>query len=282
VIKGEWMSGLIDSGDIRRNRRKLSSGSESDRDDCPYEMKFLNKDSLHELMSLQDLIGENLPDHEIFRLHSKKDFKDIFQSEHSVIGVETTDGLVAYSIIRIPGLAEDNLGRDINLAKEELIKVAHLQATAVHPLFRGNGLQRKLAIAHLDELERTGYKHVCCTVSPRNPISLHNIMSCGFVIKGLIPKFEGWWRYIMYKDILRPSGVGAGANRGASTVTRNVAGTITNTDSNMSIARETLEDEIKISCSDIEGQIDLLKQGFEGFRMAPLSRSPEVFYKNFK
>ena len=230
--------------------------AESDRNDCPYEMKFLNKDSLHELVSLQNLIGENLPEPEIFRLHNKKDFKNIFQSEHSVIGVATADGLVAYSIIRIPGLAEDNLGRDIKLAKEEHTKVAHLQATAVHPLFRGNGLQQKLARAHLDELEKMGYNHVCCTVSPRNPISLANIMSCGFVIKGLIPKFEGWWRYIMYKDILCPSGAGAGAN-------------------------SSLEDEIKISCSDIEGQIDLLKRGFEGFRMAPLSRSPEVFYRKF-
>ena len=271
------MSGLIDSGDIRRNRKKLSSGSEFDRDDCPYEMKFLDKDSLQELMSLQNLIGKNLPEPEIFRLHSKKDFKDIFQSEHSVIGVATDDGLVAYSIIRIPGLAEDNLGRDIKLAKEEHIKVAHLQATAVHPLFRGNGLQQKLARAHLDELEKMGYNHVCCTVSPKNPISLANIMSCGFVIRGLIPKFEGWWRYIMYKDILCPSGAGAGANRATS----NVTGTVTNTDSNMSIGGGSLEDEIKISCSDIEGQIDLLKRGFEGFRMAPLSRNPEVFYRKF-
>lgn len=271
------MRSLIDSGDIRRNRKKLSTVSESGIDACPYEMKFLDKDSLHELMSLQNLIGKTLPDPEIFRLHSNMDFKDIFQSEYSVIGVATADELVAYSIIRIPGLAEDNLGRDIELAKEEHIKVAHLQATAVHPLFRGNGLQQKLARAHLDELKKMGYNHVCCTVSPRNPISLANIMACGFLIRGLIPKFEGWWRYIMYRDILRSSGADAGANR----FTSNVTSTVTNTDSNMSIKRGSLEDEIKISCLDIEGQIDLLKRGFEGFRMAPLSRSPEVFYRKF-
>lgn len=275
------MSSLIDSGIVRRNRKKLCCGSESDRNDCRYEMRFLNKDSLHELVSLQNLIGENLTEPEIFRLHDKKDFKDIFQSEHSVIGVATAYGLVGYSIIRIPGTAEDNLGRDIKLAKEEHTKVAHLQATAVHPLFRGNGLQQKLARAHLDELEKMGYNHVCCTVSPRNPTSLANIMSCGFVIKGLVPKFEGWWRYIMYKGILCPSGAGAGANSAPCNVTSTVGSTVTNTDSNMSIGGGSLEDEIKISCSDIEGQIDLLKRGFEGFRMAPLSRSPEVFYRKF-
>jgi len=274
------MSSLIDSGKIRRNRKNLSHRSETDGDYCPYEMKFLNKDSLRELVGLQNLIGENLSEPEIFKLHNNNDFKNIFQSENSVIGVETADGLVAYSIIRIPGLTEDNLGRDIELPREEHTQVAHLQATAVHPIFRGNGLQQKLARAHLDELEKMGYKHVCCTVSPRNPISLGNIISCGFVIKGLIPKFDGWWRYIMYKSISRSPGQGAGANSGTGNVTRNFPSAIINTDSNMSVGAGTLE-EIKINCSDIEGQIDLLKRGFEGFRMNPRSRRPEVFYRKF-
>jgi ribosomal protein S18 acetylase RimI-like enzyme len=285
VRRGNWMSSWIDSGKIRRNSKTRSHRSETDGDYCPYEMKFLNKDSLRELVGLQNLIGENLSEPEIFKLHNNKDFKNIFQSENSVIGVETVDGLVAYSIIRIPGLADDNLGRDIELPREEHTEVAHLQATAVHPLFRGNGLQQKMARAHLDELEKMGYKHVCCTVSPRNPISLANIMSCGFVIKGLIPKFDNWWRYIMYKGIIsRSTGEGAGANNGTGNVTSNVTSNITiavnNTDSNMSVGAGTLE-EIKINCSDIECQIDLLKRGFEGFRMDSRSRRPEVFYRKF-
>lgn len=275
------MSSLIDSGMILRNGKNLSHRSETDGDYCPYEMKFLNRDSLRELVGLQNLIGENLSEPEIFKLHNNNDFENIFQSENSVIGVETVDGLVAYSIIRIPGLAEDNLGRDIELPREEHTQVAHLQATAVHPIFRGNGLQQKLARAHLEELEKMGYKHVCCTVSPRNPISLGNIISCGFVIKGLIPKFDGWWRYIMYKGISRSPGPGAGGNRGTGNVTINATSAVTHTGSNMIIGLGYLEDEIKINCSDIEGQIDLLKRGFEGFRMDPRSRQPEVFYRKF-
>ena len=59
--------------------------------------------------------------------------------------------------------------RSLNLSDEDLKKLAHLQAIAVHPHFRGYGLQRKLAAAHLKVLERTGYEHICCTVSPKNP-----------------------------------------------------------------------------------------------------------------
>ena len=69
--------------------------------------------------------------------------REILRHERSVIGVTTEEGLIAFSMIRIPGLAHDNLGRDINLPEEELCKVAHLQAAAVHPAYRGNGSAAK-------------------------------------------------------------------------------------------------------------------------------------------
>ena len=265
------MSHLIESGMIRLDKKPYCR-SESERNDHPYEMKFLRKDSIQDLVSLQSLIAENLPEPEIFRLHDDEDFRDVFQSEHSVIGVTTPEGLAAYSIIRIPGLAKDNLGLDINLTKGQQMKVAHLQATAVHPHFRGNGLQQRMASAHLDVVENMGYEHVCCTISPRNPISLHNILSCGFVIKGLIPKFGGWWRYIMYKGNLRHSRNSDDANLGINTV----AGI------NFNMSRESiLEYEVRVRCSDIESQIDLLTKGFVGFGVTPDSKCPEVLYRRF-
>ena len=265
------MSHLIESGMIRLDKKPYSR-VESEGNDHPYEMKFLRKDSMQDLVSLQSLIAENLPEPEIFRLHDDEDFRDVFQSEHSVIGVTTSEGLAAYSIIRIPGLAKDNLGRDINLTKGEQMKVAHLQATAVHPHFRGNGLQRRMAGAHLNVLENMGYRHVCCTISPRNPISLANILSCGFVIKSLIPKFGGWWRYIMYKDILRPSRINDDPNM--------CINTINGIDFNMT--RDNIRgDVVRVRCSDIESQIDLLRKGFVGFRLTLDSKCPELFYRRF-
>ncbi len=87
--------------------------------------------------------------------------------------------------------AEDNLGRDIGLSEREQKKVVHLQAAAVHPAYRGNGLQRRMTSAHLKVIENLGYEHVFCTVSPKNPVSLGNVFSCGFVINALKPEFEG-------------------------------------------------------------------------------------------
>ena len=84
------MGSLIESGKLRRNGR-LSGRGESERMDYPYEMKNLCKDFLQDLVSLQSQIAENLPEPEIFRLHDELDFKDIFQAEHSVIGVTTDE-----------------------------------------------------------------------------------------------------------------------------------------------------------------------------------------------
>jgi len=218
-------------------------------------MKYLHPGSLPDLLSLQNFIAANLPCPEIFMLHDNMYFREALRLGSSVIGVTSEKELIAYSIIRIPGDSDDNLGRDINLLEEELLKVAHLQAVAVHPAYRGNGLQRKLTSAHLRVIEEMGFEHACCTVSPKNPVSLANMLSCGFVIEALHPKMHGWWRYILHKDIL---------NRGP-------------------IYGEEPESEvwrngIPIQITDIKGQLDLLKRGFKGFKVELHPEGAEVFY----
>jgi len=213
-------------------------------------MCFLNEDCLQDILELQKLIARNLSTPEVFHLQEIASFRDLFALDRAVIGVLTEDGLIAYSIIRFPGDAEDNLGRDIGLSEREQRKVAHLQAVAVHPAYRGNGLQRRMATAHLRVIEDLGYEHVCCTVSPKNPFSLGNVFACGFVIAGLKPKFEGWWRYIMYKNI---------------SLSRN-------------LEPRDAKEVIAIKSLDIQAQVDLLKQGFVGFKMALLPEGFEVFY----
>jgi len=92
---------------------------------------------------------------------------------------------------------------DINLPQSELKKVAHLKAVVVHPAYRGNELQKRLANIHLKVLQELGYEHVCSTVSPKNAVSIQNHLANGFVIKGLKIKYGDRLRYIMYKNIFR-------------------------------------------------------------------------------
>jgi len=48
--------------------------------------------------------------------------------------------------------------------------------------------ERMLAQAHLRVEGDLGYLHICCTVSPKNPISLGNLISCSLMIVALRPK----------------------------------------------------------------------------------------------
>ena len=175
---------------------------------------------------------------------------------NSTIGIFAEEDLIAYSILRIPWFSgqamPDNLGLDINLPPEDLIKVAHIQAMAVHPDHRGNGLQRKLVRAHLAQAGDLGYHHILSTVSPKNPKSLANMLSCGFQIEALLPKFQGWLRFILHKDLNKVY---------------------------LSSDADGRVEQIAISISDLEGQQILLERGFKGFKIETKSGIINVLYE---
>jgi len=216
-----------------------------------FEMRFLDEGALGEIMELQEAIAVHLPDPEIFMLHDIGFFREVLRLDRSVIGIIAEGRLAAYSLIRVPGEAPDNLGRDVGLQEGLLMRVAHLQAAAVHPSCRGQGWQRMMARAHLDVIAGMEIDHVCCTVSPKNPISLGNILSCGFVIKSLRPKFGGWLRYILYRDMSWPK------------VPPHMA------------SGELLE----VALSDVTAQERLLSQGFLGVKIEGPSERASAFFQ---
>jgi len=230
----------IATGEIKKIR------GQSLQEPVIYDLRFLDESSLQDISNLQDLIARSLPFPEIFRLHDDSYFKSLLKMDRFVIGAVVDEALIAYSLISIPGRGKENLGRDICMTEEDLERVAHLQAAAVHLAYRGNGLQRAMGAAHLRVIEGMGFEHVLCTVSPRNPISLRNILSNGFVIKGLKLKFEGLWRYIMYKNLMHPASL--------------------------------CSCPVIIQGSDIEGQLDLLRKGHIGFDLKMHPRDFEVYY----
>jgi ribosomal protein S18 acetylase RimI-like enzyme len=197
-----------------------------------FEMQFLRECHLVEVLDLQEIVSKSLPSAGIFRPHSREFFEKALGAERSGLGIFTKEGLVAFSLICIPP-REHNLGSEVGLEDEEICKAAHLQVVAVHPAFRGNSLQRRMAERHLQVLKDMGYEHVCSTVSPYNPFSLRNFLEQGFVIKALKVKFASRWRYIVYKNLLRPIAIGP--------------------------------EEAAVSPSDIESQVELLESGLLGF-----------------
>lgn len=103
-----------------------------------------------------------------------------------------------FFIVRFPGMAEDNLGKDIGITS--LNKVAHMESTAVLPKFRGRKLMRQLLGSAEEAAVQRGFRYLCATVHPDNTPSLHNFEKAGFQIVKRMKKYGGKERYIVYKE----------------------------------------------------------------------------------
>ena len=105
----------------------------------------------------------------------------------------------AFSVI-FPGLEANNYGYDLKLSQEQLMNVVNMDTAAVHPDYRGMGLQKKLMQMAEQELQRTGRKILLCTIHPDNHHSLQNVLDQGYTIQAKRSKY-GSIRYLLRKDI---------------------------------------------------------------------------------
>ena len=106
----------------------------------------------------------------------------------------------AFSILN-PGLHSFNYGYDLGFDTSSLLQVVNMDTIAVHPDYRGRGLQKHLMQEAEQEVAHRGPHILLCTVHPDNSFSLNNILALGYTIERKLPKY-GSLRYILRKDLL--------------------------------------------------------------------------------
>ena len=106
----------------------------------------------------------------------------------------------AFTILH-PGLDYLNYGYDLDLSEEDLLRVINMDTIAVHPNYRGMGLQRKLVGTAEGEMAERGKKILLCTVHPYNEFSLNNFLRQGYVLERILQKY-GSVRCVLRKDLL--------------------------------------------------------------------------------
>ncbi len=104
-------------------------------------------------------------------------------------------------LVTFPGSSEENLGRDICLAREELEKVAHMESVAILPEYRGRGLQYRLMQTAEEELKNLGFRYLMCTVHPENVYSKNNVVKQGYQVVLTKEKYDGYLRDILLKKL---------------------------------------------------------------------------------
>lgn len=113
------------------------------------------------------------------------------------------DGTLAavFSVVH-PGLSEMNYGYDLELTREELLRVVNMDTIAVHPKYRGRGLRFSLMQHAENDVCSYEDKILLCTVHPDNQFSLKNILGLGYTIQRKLEKYNSV-RYILRKDGLK-------------------------------------------------------------------------------
>ena len=109
--------------------------------------------------------------------------------------------LAAALICRYPMAAADNLGRELGLSQEELLRVAHMESAATAPAFRGNGLQCQMLRYAESHIDTDRFRCFMATVSPDNPASCRSLEKSGYTPVKTVEKYGGLARRIYCKRI---------------------------------------------------------------------------------
>ena len=219
----------------------------------PYEMMLIDETYLEEVLALQAYVSSTLENVQTFVADSEAFMREeiLAPERGKMIGVFVEGKLIAYRNISFPKPDSDyNLGRETDLPEDELNKVSILEATVVHPQYRGNRLQARLLKHTIPLIDELGYFHVFSTISPYNYPSLKNVMDSDLVIRDLRSRggvYEGRWRFLLARDLRKPYPI-------------------------------DLTEEIIVLNGDIEKQQALLKKGFIGYKLEKKAEGFNIFY----
>lgn len=153
------------------------------------------------LIAMLRQVWQEMEHKEWFCLDDPEDVRNMMADGSMELWVAMDDDRLAGAFDTLtPGLAAHNYGYDIDLPQEELLRVTHMDTAAVHPDYRGLGIQRKLIQVAEAELAQRGNRILLCTVHPENRFSLDNVLKQGYTIQKKLPKY-GSVRYVLRKDI---------------------------------------------------------------------------------
>ncbi len=161
------------------------------------------KEDTGALAQLMDEVRAALEHPEWFALYDFEEYiQDILDTDKGrvwkAVDPDTRQIAAMYTVV-YPGTDPDNLGRDIGLSAPELLRVAHMDAVVVHPLYRGYGLQQKLTMLVEQEVCAEGFRYLMCTVHPDNVYSRINMEKCGYRVVKEALKYGGLPRLIFLK-----------------------------------------------------------------------------------
>ena len=217
--------------------------------DCPFGVTVLDKTDLPQILALQEIVYEELPNKDILQPLSKEEFSFILENHGMIIGAYVAEQLIAFRAVSVPEIDEEHLGYAIGLVDDsDLKRVLYQEISIVHPDYRGYGLQKKLANVIMQQINLKDFDYLAATVMPYNIASLKDKFSQGFYIVGLKNAYGGKLRYIFALDLRNQS--------------------------------QFDDEKVTTSMGDVNAQQMLLKEGYVGVSMKLIADYWVVEYQN--
>jgi GNAT superfamily N-acetyltransferase len=169
-----------------------------------FDVQRLGPADLGMILDLQDRIRSALPDPSVFQTSTPEFIAYCLADGGRCYRVVYEGEPVAYRMVYFPRDRAFNLAKDTTLPASRYEAVAHWDTVAVLPAWRGHGLARLMNARALRELTDTGIRHVFSTSSPANPHGVRTLMEAGFQPVGLVEKFGGKLRFLLYRPYPQP------------------------------------------------------------------------------
>ena len=159
-----------------------------------FQIKTLTFDHMSDVLNLQDIVMENMPDKSLLFPLSRAELMESLQIDH-VSGAYNKDGsLIAYCVLVANRPGERNLAVDFGAKPEESIT---FDIVAVDPQWRGFSLQQRFIDWSLEVANDSGAKYIHATVNPENNHSAQNFIKRGFAVKKTATKYGGLTRNLL-------------------------------------------------------------------------------------
>ena len=159
-----------------------------------FQIRTLTFDHMSDVLNLQDIVMENMPDKSLLFPLSRAELMESLQIDH-VSGAYNKDGsLIAYCVLVANRPGERNLAVDFGAKPEESIT---FDIVAVDPQWRGYSLQQRFIDWSLEVANDSGAKYIHATVNPENNHSAQNFIKRGFVVKKTATKYGGLTRNLL-------------------------------------------------------------------------------------
>lgn len=158
-------------------------------------------EDLPEIMEIMETACERAKDKEWFFADSEETARRHIEEKGFTLKTEEDECIAGFLSVRFPGTDEDNLGSHLGLSQEEMMAVAHMEAAAVRPDFRGRGIQKSLMCKAEEILRDMPYRYLMGTAHPDNTYSVNNFLNLEYDIVDEGLKYGGLPRYVFCKRV---------------------------------------------------------------------------------